>query len=88
MSFNFMMSWVLRKYQRHLKSYKSEIIVSKDPFPQLEASESRIKDLFKSVWDEIKEFKYWITVKVLLSKHKENGDREFAPVYLILLLKQ
>ena len=31
--------------------------------------------------DEIKGFKYQITVKVLLRKNKENGDIEFTPVY-------
>ena len=31
--------------------------------------------------DEIKGFKYRITVKVLLRKYKENKDIEFAPVY-------
>ena len=29
----------------------------------------------------MKGFKYQITVKVLLKKHKQNGDIEFAPVY-------
>ena len=29
----------------------------------------------------MKDAKYQITVKVLLSKHKENGDIEFARVY-------
>ena len=29
----------------------------------------------------MKSAKYQITVKVLLRKHKENGDVEFAPVY-------
>ena len=29
----------------------------------------------------MKSAKYQITVKVLLRKHKENGDIEFAPVY-------
>ena len=47
----------------------------------LKASKSSIKDLFKSLLDEIKGFKYQITVKVLLSKHKENGGIEFAPAY-------
>ena len=37
--------------------------------------------MFKDLLDEIKGFKYQITVKVLLSKHKGNGHREFAPVY-------
>ena len=31
--------------------------------------------------DEIKGFKYQITVKVLLIKRKEYGETEFAPVY-------
>ena len=48
---------------------------------QLEASKSIIKDLLKDLLDEIKGFKYQVTVKVLLSKHKENGAMEFAPVY-------
>ena len=39
------------------------------------------KDLFKDLLDEVKCFKYQITVKVLLRKHKENGDIEFAPFY-------
>ena len=37
--------------------------------------------MFKDLLDEIKGFKYQITVKVLLSKYKKNGDIEFAPVY-------
>ena len=36
---------------------------------------------FKDLLDEIKGFKYQITLKVLLSKYKENTDREFTPVY-------
>ena len=32
-------------------------------------------------------FKYQITVKVLLSKYKGNGDREFAPVYINSAIK-
>ena len=37
--------------------------------------------MFKDLLDEIKGFKYQITVKVLLRKHKETGDVELAPVY-------
>ena len=29
----------------------------------------------------MKGFKYKITVKILLSKYKENGNKEFTPVY-------
>ena len=54
---------------------------SKDPLAQLESIISSIKDLFKDLLDEIKGFKYQMTVKVLLKKHKENGDIEFAPAY-------
>ena len=31
--------------------------------------------------DEIKAFKYQITLKFWLKNHKEKGDVEFAPVY-------
>ena len=64
------------------RSHKVEIVDSKDPLAQLEFSESSIKDLFKDFLDEIKDFKYQIRVKVLLRKHKQNGDIESAPVYL------
>ena len=37
--------------------------------------------MFKEVLSKIKGFKYQITVTVLLSKHKINGDIEYAPVY-------
>ena len=37
--------------------------------------------MFKDLLDEIKGFKYEITVKVLLRKHKEDGDIEFTPAY-------
>ena len=52
-----------------------------DPLAQLEVSKSSIEDLPKDLLDEIKGFKHQITVKVLLSKHKENGDIEFVFVY-------
>ena len=61
--------------------YKVEIIEKKDPIVQLEASKSSIKDLFSDLLNETKDFKYQITVKVLLKKHKLNGEIEFAPVY-------
>ena len=37
--------------------------------------------MFKDSLNEIKGFKCQITLKVLLSKYKENLDRDFAPVY-------
>ena len=44
-------------------------------------SKSSIENLFKDLLNKIKGFKYQITLKVLLSKCKENRDIEFAPVY-------
>ena len=44
--------------------------------------------MFTDLLDEIKGFKYQVTVKASLWKYKGNGDIEFAPVILILLLKQ
>ena len=59
-----------------------ETLEPKDPFAQLEASKSNIKDFFKDLLNEMKGFKYQITVAtLLLSKHKINGDIEYAPVY-------
>ena len=72
---------ISKAFKRYARNYKIEIIDSKDPLAQLDASKSNIKNLFKDLLHESKGFKYQITVKVLLSKHKENGDTEFAPVY-------
>ena len=52
----------------------------KNQIVQLEASKSRIKDLFNDVLNETNGFKYQITVKVLLKKYKLNEKIEFAPV--------
>ena len=62
-------------------SYKVEIIEKKDPIVQLEASKLIIKDLFSGLLNEAKDFKYQITVKILLKTYKLNGEIEFAPVY-------
>ena len=61
--------------------YKVEIIEKKDPILQLEASELSIKNLFSDLLNELKGFKYQITVEVLLKKYKHNGEIEFRPVY-------
>ena len=47
-------------------SYKVEIILKKDPILQLEASKLSIKNLFSDLLNELKGFKYQITVEVLL----------------------
>ena len=72
---------VSKAFKRYARSYKVEIADHKDPFVQLEASKSSIKDLFKDLLNEIKGFKYQITVAILLGKEKENGDIEYSSVY-------
>ena len=37
--------------------------------------------MFNDLLNKIKDFKYQITVKVLLKKYKPNGEIELAPVY-------
>ena len=69
-----------QEFRRYERSYEIDIIDSKDPLAQLEASKSRIKNMFKDLLDEIKGFKYQITVKVLLRKHEENGGMWFVPI--------
>ena len=68
-------------------SYKVEIVEKKDPIAKLEASKSSIKDLFNNLLNKTKGFKYQITVKVLLKKHKPYGEIEFASLYFNSLTK-
>ena len=68
-------------FKRYAMSYKVDIIEKKDPIVQLEASKLSIKNLFNDLLNELKGFKYQITVDVLLQKYKHNGEIEFTPVY-------
>ena len=68
-------------FKGYARSYKVEIIQSKDLLVQLEANKSSIKDLFKDLLNEIEDFKYQITMTVLSYKHKMNGDTKYSPVY-------
>ena len=79
---------ISKAFRRYARSYKVEIIESKNPLVKLEASKLSIKDLFKHLLNEMEDFKYQITVTLVLCKHKQNGDIEYAPVYLLLQLKQ
>ena len=78
---------ISRGFEWYARSYKVEIVDSKYPLAQLEASKSSIKDLFKDLLDEIKGFKYQITVKVLLIKQKIETQKLLLFIS-ILLLKQ
>ena len=68
-------------------SCKVETIERKDLIVQLEASKSSIKDLLRDLLNETKDFKYQITVKVLLKKYKLDEEIQFAPVYFNSLKK-
>ena len=61
--------------------YKVEIIQKKDQILQLEATKLSIKNLFSDLLNELKGFKYQITVEVFLQKYKHNREIEFRPVY-------
>ena len=81
---------VIKKNQAfsgYARSCKVEIAERKDPVVQLEASKLSIKNLFRNLINEIKGFKYQITVKVLLQKYKPNREIGFTPVYFNSLTK-
>ena len=75
-----------KAFKGYARSYNIEID-SKDPLIQLTTSKPRIEDLFNDLLKEIKGFKYQITLKVLLSKYKENRDIELVPVYFKYIIK-
>ena len=60
---------ISKAFQGYARSYKVEILDSKDLLVELKTSKSSIKDLFKDFLNELESFKYQITVAVLLSKH-------------------
>ena len=66
---------------------KIKIIDDRDPLVQLEASKLSINDLFKNLLNEIKGFKYQVTVTVLLSKVKMDGNIKYGPVYFNSITK-
>ena len=55
-------------FKGYARSCKVEIVEKKDPIVQLEASKLSIKIFFSNLINEIKDFKYQITVKCLLKK--------------------
>ena len=55
-------------FSGYAMSYKVEIVNKKDLIVQLEASRSSIKVLFNDMSNKTRDFKYQITVKVLLKK--------------------
>ena len=75
-------------FRGYAVSCKVKIIERRVLIVQLEASKSSIKDLFTDLLNETKDFKYQITIKILLKRYKINEEIEFAPVYLIYWQKQ
>ena len=66
------------------------ILIEKPEIKRLsnaEASKSSIKDPFKDLLYEMKVFKYQITLNMLLSKEKINGDTEYSSVYFNSITK-
>ena len=55
----------------------------KDPILQIEASKLSIKNLFNDLLNELKGFKYQITVEVLLKEYKNIREIEFSWFLLI-----
>ena len=60
-------------------SYKFEIIETKNPIKQLEASKSSIKRLFSNLLNETKGFEHQIKLSYV-EKIQTNGEMEFRPV--------
>ena len=67
--------------KRYARNYRVEIIDFKDSLAPLECIKSSIKDLFKDLLNEMKGFKYQITLKTLLSKEKEDKSIEHSVVH-------
>ena len=74
-------------FSGYAQSYKIEIVDKKDVIVQLKASEISIVELFKDLLIELKGFKYQIAMAILLSKVKNSGEVEYAPVYFNSLTK-
>ena len=63
--------------------FKVGLVEKKDPIKQLEASKSSIKDFFSDLLNQIKGFKYQITLKVMLKKTSQMEKLnllEFIPI--------
>ena len=71
-------------FSGYAESYKIEIIDKRDVIVQLKTSELSIIELFKNLLNELKGFKYQITLAVLLRKVKNNSETNILLLILIL----
>ena len=62
--------------------------MEKNPINQYEASKSSIKDLFNDILNETKDFKYQITLKVVLKNKSQMEKFNIDQVILIQQQKQ
>ena len=74
-------------FSGYARTYKIEIVDKGDMIVQLKSSEISIVELFKDLLIGLKGFKYQITLYVLSSKVKNNGEAEYSPVYFNSLTK-
>ena len=74
-------------FSGYAQSYKIEIVDKRYVIVQLKTSKLSIIELFKNLLNELKGFKYQITLAVLLSKVKNNSETEYSPVYFNSLTK-
>ena len=74
-------------FSGYAQSYNIEIVDRKDVTVQLKASKISIVELFKDLLIEPFQFKYQITLAVLLSKMKNSGEVEHSPIYFNSLTK-
>ena len=70
-----------KAFKRYARSYKVEIIHFKDPLIQLESSKYSIRYLYQDLLNEMKGFKYQITLNTLLSKEKLDKSIEYSLVH-------
>ena len=68
-------------FSGYAQRYKIEIFDKRDLVLQLKASEINIKEVFKDLLIKLKGFKYQITLAVLLSKLKNDGEVKYSSVY-------
>ena len=68
-------------FSGYARCYYVEIVDKKDPLVQLRASKLSIEDLFKELLNQIKGFKYQITIAILLSKLKVDRSIKYSPVH-------
>ena len=76
---------ITHTFRGYAMSNKFKLVQKKDPIEQLEASKSSIKDLFNDLSNEGKDFKYQITLKVML---KNTSQMDKLNLLLLMSIQQ